>query len=61
MTAKSTHPTARSPSRRSARRAEPAASPVVGVIGLGDMGAAVAAAVLKKFPLVAFDIRPAAA
>jgi 3-hydroxyisobutyrate dehydrogenase-like beta-hydroxyacid dehydrogenase len=61
MTAKSTDPMARSASTRSARRAEPAASPVVGVIGLGDMGAAIAAAILKKFPLVAFDIRPAAA
>ena len=61
MTAKSTDPTSTSSSTRSAPRAEPAASPVVGVIGLGDMGAAVAAAVLKKFPLVAFDIRPTAA
>jgi 3-hydroxyisobutyrate dehydrogenase len=41
-------------------RSEPAGSPVVGVIGLGDMGAAIAAAVLQKFPLVALDIRPAA-
>jgi 3-hydroxyisobutyrate dehydrogenase len=34
--------------------------PVVGVIGLGDMGSAIAAAVLRNFPLVGFDIRPAA-
>src|SRR5579862_5078260 len=49
-----------SPSQRSARQPDPAGSPVVGVIGLGDMGGAIAAAVLKKFPVVAFDIRPAA-
>ncbi len=52
--------TTKSPSRRSARQPDPAGSPVVGVIGLGDMGAAIAAAVLQKFPLVALDIRPAA-
>jgi 3-hydroxyisobutyrate dehydrogenase-like beta-hydroxyacid dehydrogenase len=52
--------TTKSPSRRSARQPDPAGSPVVGVIGLGDMGAAIAAAVLQKFPLVAFDIRQAA-
>src|SRR5258708_3165311 len=52
--------TTKSPSPRGARRPDPAGSPVVGVIGLGDMGAAIAAAVLQKFPLVAFDIRPAA-
>src|ERR1700738_5278270 len=51
--------TTKSTSRRSARQPDPAGSPVVGVIGLGDMGAAIAAAVLQKFPLVAFDIRPA--
>jgi len=49
-----------SPSQRSARQPDPAGSPVVGVIGLGDMGGAIAAAVLKKFPVVAFDVRPAA-
>ena len=43
-----------------ARHPDAAGSPVVGVVGLGDMGAAIAAAVLQKFPLVAFDIRPAA-
>src|SRR6266850_5699206 len=52
--------TTKSPNRRSARQPDPAGSPVVGVIGLGDMGAAIAAAVLQKFPLVALDIRPAA-
>ena len=52
--------TTKSPSQRSARQPDSAGSPVVGVIGLGDMGAAIAAAVLQKFPLVAFDIRPAA-
>ena len=52
--------TTKSPSPHSAHRPDPAGSPVVGVIGLGDMGAAIAAAVLQKFPLVAFDIRPAA-
>src|SRR5260370_7861598 len=52
--------TTKSPSPRSARRPDPAGSPVVGVIGLGDMGAAIAAAVLQKFPLVALAIRPAA-
>src|ERR1700689_1311116 len=60
MTMKSPKRTRRSPNPRSARRPEPAVRPVVGVIGLGDMGAAIAAAVLHKFPLVAFDIRPAA-
>jgi 3-hydroxyisobutyrate dehydrogenase-like beta-hydroxyacid dehydrogenase len=44
----------------SGRQPDPANSPVVGVVGLGDMGAAIAAAVLQKFPLVAFDIRPVA-
>src|SRR5882757_7024746 len=52
--------TTKSPSPRSVRQPDPADSPVVGVIGLGDMGAAIAAAVLQNFPLVAFDIRPAA-
>jgi len=52
--------TTKSPSPRSVRQPNPAGSPVVGVIGLGDMGAAIAAAVLQKFPLVALDIRPAA-
>ena len=56
--------TTKSPSRRSAPQPDPAGSPadgpVVGVIGLGDMGAAIAAAVLQRFPVVAFDIRPAA-
>jgi 3-hydroxyisobutyrate dehydrogenase-like beta-hydroxyacid dehydrogenase len=52
--------TTKSPSRRSARQPGPADRPVVGVIGLGDMGAAIAAAVLRRFPLVAYDIRPAA-
>ena len=52
--------TTKSPSPRNARQPDPAGSPVVGVIGLGDMGAAIAAAVLQKFPLVALDIRPAA-
>ena len=45
----------------SGRQPDPAgSSPVVGVVGLGDMGAAIAAAVLQKFPLVAFDIRQVA-
>jgi 3-hydroxyisobutyrate dehydrogenase-like beta-hydroxyacid dehydrogenase len=52
--------TTESPNRRTARQPDPAGTPVVGVIGLGDMGAAIAAAVLQKFPLVGFDIRPAA-
>lgn len=52
--------TTKSPNPRGARRPDPAGSPVVGVIGLGDMGAAIAAAVLQRFPLVALDIRPAA-
>src|SRR5258706_722886 len=52
--------TTKSPSPRSARQPDPAGSPVVGVIGLGDMGATIADAVLQKFPLVALDIRPAA-
>jgi 3-hydroxyisobutyrate dehydrogenase-like beta-hydroxyacid dehydrogenase len=52
--------TTKSPSRRGAHQPDPAGKPVVGVIGLGDMGAAIAAAVLQKFPLVGFDIRPAA-
>jgi 3-hydroxyisobutyrate dehydrogenase-like beta-hydroxyacid dehydrogenase len=51
--------TTKSPSGRRAPQPDPADSPVVGVIGLGDMGAAIAAAVLQKFPLVAFDIRQA--
>jgi 3-hydroxyisobutyrate dehydrogenase-like beta-hydroxyacid dehydrogenase len=51
--------TTKSPKQRSARP-QPAGGPVVGVIGLGDMGAAIAAAVLQRFPLVVFDIRPAA-
>jgi 3-hydroxyisobutyrate dehydrogenase len=52
--------TTKSSSRRNARQLDAAGSPIVGVIGLGDMGAAIAAAVLQKFPLVAFDIRRAA-
>src|SRR5579859_4573367 len=52
--------TAISPIPPGAHRPGSADGPVVGVVGLGDMGAAIAAAVLRKFPLVAFDIRAAA-
>ena len=52
--------TTESSSRRGGRDPDTAGNTVVGVVGLGDMGAAIAAAVLQKFPLVAFDIRPAA-
>ena len=31
---------------------------VVGLVGLGDMGAAMAKSILRHFPLVAFDLRP---
>ena len=33
----------------------------VGIVGLGDMGAAIAASIVRTFPLVAFDIREEAA
>ena len=52
--------TTKSSSRRGGREPGTAGNTVVGVVGLGDMGAAIAAAVLQKFPLVGFDIRPAA-
>ena len=33
---------------------------IVGVVGLGDMGAAIATAILRTYPLVACDLRPEA-
>ena len=39
----------------------PPASPadtVVGLVGLGDMGAAIATSVVRSFPLVVYDLRP---
>ena len=33
---------------------------VVGVAGLGDMGAGIASSIIRTFPMVAFDLRPAA-
>jgi 3-hydroxyisobutyrate dehydrogenase-like beta-hydroxyacid dehydrogenase len=35
-----------------------AESPVVGMVGVGDMGYAIATSILKHFQLVAFDLRP---
>ena len=34
------------------------AKPVIGLIGAGDMGAAIATSILRHLPLVAFDVRP---
>jgi 3-hydroxyisobutyrate dehydrogenase len=34
------------------------ARPVIGLIGAGDMGAAIATSILRHLPLVAFDVRP---
>jgi L-threonate 2-dehydrogenase len=33
---------------------------IVGVVGLGDMGAAIATSILRTYPLVACDLRPEA-
>jgi 3-hydroxyisobutyrate dehydrogenase len=46
--------------KTSAGAQTPAVSPentTVGIVGLGDMGAAIASSIVRTFPLVAFDLR----